>query len=326
MIKVAINGFGRIGRPTFRRIADNHRNLKVVAINDLADPKTLAHLLKYDSIYGRYENAEKALFDVKFFAEKDPANLPWGELGVDVVIESTGEFTDYDSAKKHIEAGAKKVIISAPCKSPDKIPSYMFGVNADKLDIKKYDIVDMASCTTNCLGPIAKVLNDNFKIKHGFMTTSHAYTNDQRILDLPHKDIRRARAAALNIIPTSTGAAKSIGRVIPELDGKLDGIALRVPIPTVSVLDLICEVEKKTTVEEVNSAFKKAAAEMKGILYAEEEKLVSTDFIGNTHSAIVDLSLTMVKDNMVKVLAWYDNEYGYACRLAEFAELVGNKL
>lgn len=326
MIKVAINGFGRIGRPTFRRIVDHHQNLRVVAINDLTDPKTLIHLLKYDSIYGRYEKAETAISGVKFFAEKDPVNLPWRDLMVDVVIESTGEFTEYDEAKKHIEAGAKKVIISAPSKDTDKIPSYMLGVNEDKLDVKKYDIVDMASCTTNCLGPIAKVLNDNFKIKKGFMTTNHAYTNDQKILDLPHKDIRRARAAALNIIPTSTGAAKSIGRVIPELEGKLDGIALRVPIPTVSILDLICEVEKETTVEEVNNAFRKAAKEMRGILYAEEEKLVSTDYIGNTHSAVVDLPSTMVKDNLVKVLAWYDNEYGYACRLAEFAELIGKRL
>jgi len=326
MVKIAINGFGRIGRPTFRRIIEHHPGLKVVAINDLTDPKTLAHLLRYDSVYGRYEKAEEALSDVKFFAEEDPASLPWGDLDIDVVIESTGEFTDYDGAKKHIETGAKKVIISAPCKDPDKIPSYMFGVNEDKLDIKKYDIVDMASCTTNCLGPVAKVLNDNFKIVKGFMTTSHAYTNDQRILDLPHKDLRRARAAALNIIPTSTGAAKSIGRVIPELEGKLDGIALRVPIPTVSVLDLICEVEKKTTAEEVNNAFRKAVKEMKGILDAEEAPLVSSDYIGNTHSAIVDLPSTMVNDNLVKVLAWYDNEYGYACRLAEFAELVGKKL
>ena len=326
MVKVAINGFGRIGRAAFRRIVDYHSNLKVVAINDLTDPKTLAHLLKYDSVYGRYEKAEKALADVKFFAEKDPADLPWKDLGVDVVIESTGEFTNYDSARKHVAAGAKKVIISAPSKDPDKIPSYMLGVNEDELDIKKYDIIDMASCTTNCLGPVAKVLNDNFKINKGFMTTSHAYTNDQKILDLPQKDLRRARAADLNIIPTSTGAAKSIGRVIPELEGKLDGIALRVPIPTVSVLDLICEVEKKTTAEEVNNVFKKAAQKMKGILAVEEAPLVSSDYIGNTYSATVDLPLTMVNDNLVKVLAWYDNEYGYACRLAEFAEFVGKKL
>jgi len=326
MVKVAINGFGRIGRATFRRIVDYHPNLKVAAINDLTDPKTLAHLLKYDSVYGRYEKAEEALAGVKFFAAKDPASLPWKDLDIDVVIESTGEFTNYDSAQKHVAAGAKKVIISAPSKDPEKIPSYMLGVNEDELDIKKYDVIDMASCTTNCLGPVAKVLNDNFKIVKGFMTTSHAYTNDQKILDLPHKDLRRARAADLNIIPTSTGAAKSIGRVIPELEGKLDGIALRVPIPTVSVLDLICEVEKKTTAEEVNNVFKKAAQKMKGILAVEEAPLVSSDYIGNTYSATVDLPLTMVNDNLVKVLAWYDNEYGYACRLAEFAEFVGKKL
>ncbi|MBI2626572.1 MAG: type I glyceraldehyde-3-phosphate dehydrogenase [Candidatus Nealsonbacteria bacterium] len=326
MLKIAINGFGRIGRPTLRRIIDHHPNLKVVAINDLTDPKTLTHLLKYDSIYGRHEKAEEVMAGIKFFAEKDPANLPWGDLGIDIVIESTGEFTNYDGAKKHIAAGAKKVIISAPCKDPDKIPSYILGVNEEQLDAKKNDIFDMASCTTNCLAPVAKVLNDNFKIVKGFMTTCHAYTNDQRILDLPHKDLRRARAADLNLIPTSTGAAKAIGRVIPELEGKLDGIAIRVPVPTVSVLDLICEVEKKTSAEEVNSSFKKTAQESKGILAVEKDPLVSSDYIGNTYSATVDLPLTMVKGNLVKVLAWYDNEFGYACRLAEFAELIGKKL
>lgn len=326
MLKIAINGFGRIGRPVFRRIIDHHPDLKVVAINDLADPKTLAHLLKYDSIYGRHEKSAEALADVKFFAEKDPAQLPWKDLGVDVVIESTGEFTGYDGAKKHIEAGAKKVIISAPSKDPDKIPSCVLGVNADELDVKKYDVLDMASCTTNCLAPVAKVLHDNFKIVKGFMTTAHSYTNDQRVLDLPHKDLRRARAAALNLIPTSTGAAKAIGKIIPELDGKLDGIAVRTPTSTVSVLDLVCEVEKKTSVEEVNSVFKKATEKTKGILAVEEAPLVSSDYIGNTYSATVDLPLTMVKDNLVKVLAWYDNEYGYACRLAEFVELIGKKL
>lgn len=326
MIKVAINGFGRIGRSTLRRIIDHHPNLKVVAINDLTDPKTLTHLLKYDSVYGRHEKAGEALAEVKFFAEKDPTSLRWHDLDIDIVIESTGEFTDYDGAEKHIAAGAKKVIISSPSKDPDKIPSYILGVNEGNLDVKKYDIMDMSSCTTNCLAQIAKVLNDNFKIIKGFMTTSHAYTNDQRILDLPHKDLRRARAADLNIIPTSTGAAKSIGKVIPELDGKLDGIALRVPIPTVSILDLICEVEKKTTVEEVNNAFKKAAEKLSGILAVEEAPLVSSDYIGNTYSAVVDLPLTMVKDNLVKVSAWYDNEFGYACRLAEFTEFVGKKL
>jgi len=339
-IKIAINGFGRIGRPTFRRILDNHPDLAVVAINDLTDTKTLAHLLKYDSLYGIYQRPvkfiENALLldgtrdgkSIKVLAETDPAKLPWKELGVDIVIESTGVFTNYEGAKKHLEAGAKKVIISAPSKNPEKIPSYILGVNAEKFDPQKDEICDMASCTTNCLAPVAKVLNDNFKIIRGFMSTIHSYTNDQRILDLAHKDLRRARAAALNIIPTSTGAAKAIGNVIPELKGKMDGIAFRVPTPTVSVLDLICEVEKKTTVEEVNYIFKKASQkkELKGILGIEDAPLVSSDYIGNSFSAIVDAPSTMVIENLVKVVAWYDNEWAYACRLAEFAEYVGKKL
>ncbi len=327
MVKVAINGFGRIGRLTFRRILDNHPQLRVVAINDLADKKTLAHLLKYDSIYGIYEKPFGP--EIKFFAEKDPANLPWKELGIDIVIESSGVFTDYEGAKKHLEAGAKKVIISAPSKDPDKIPSYVLGVNEDRLDLKKYDILDMASCITTCLAPLVKVLHDHFKIIKGFMTTTHAYTNNQRILDSPHKDLRRARAAAFNIIPTNPGAApQTIGKVIPELKGKLDGIALRVPTPTVSVLDLICQVGKKTIAEEVNYIFKKASQKkrLRGILGIEDAPLVSSDYVGNSFSAIVDASLTMVKDNLVKVVAWYDNEYGYACRLAELTELVGKKL
>ncbi len=328
MIKIAINGFGRIGRSAFRRIVEDHLGLKVVAINDLTDRKTLVHLLKYDSVYGHYSNAEKAMQGVKLFAEKDPANLPWKKLGIDVVLECTGVFRKYDDAKKHIKAGAKKVIISAPSKDPNKIPSYVLGVNADKLDLKKYDVLEMASCTTNCLAPVAKVLHETLGIVHGFMTTVHSYTNDQRILDLLHKDLRRARAAALNLIPTSTGAVKAIGNVLPELKGKLDGIAIRVPTPTVSILDLICEVKKRTSVKGINSAFVKAAKqkELKGILAVEKLPLVSSDYIGNTHSAIVDLENTMVQDNLVKVLAWYDNEYGYACRLAEFAEFVGKKL
>jgi len=317
---------GRIGRSTFRRILDSHPNLKVVAINDLIDPETLEHLLKYDSIYGKYGKAISS--QVKLSAEKDPANLPWKKLGVDIVLESTGVFTNYEGASKHIQAGAKKVIISAPCKSSDKIASYILGVNEDKLDLKKYDVLDMASCTTNCLAPVVKVLNDNFKIVKGFMTTIHSYTNDQKILDLPHKDLRRARAAALNIIPTSTGAAKAIGRVIPELDGKLNGIAIRIPTPTVSVLDLVCEVKKKITVNAVNAAFKTAVKSkgLKGILAVEDAPLVSTDYIGNTFSAIIDLPSTMVNGTMIKVLAWYDNEWGYACRLAEFAEFVGKRI
>lgn len=326
MIKVAINGFGRIGRPTFRHILDNHPNIKVVAINDLTDVKTLRHLLKYDSIYGVYDKSLGS--QVKFFAEKDPQNLPWKKLGVDVVLECTGIFTNYEGAKKHLRAGSKKVIISAPCKGPDKIPTHVLGVNEDKLDLKKYDILSMASCTTNCLAPVAKVLHDNFKIVKGFMTTIHSYTNDQNILDLPHKDLRRARAAALNIIPTSTGAAKAIGQVMPELEGKLDGIAIRVPTPTVSILDLICEVGKKTTVAQVNAAFKKAsqAKALKGILGVETAPLVSSDYISNSFSAVVDMPSTMVNGNLVKVLAWYDNEWAYASRLAQFAEYVGKRI
>ncbi|MDD2731708.1 MAG: type I glyceraldehyde-3-phosphate dehydrogenase [Candidatus Pacebacteria bacterium] len=333
MIKIAINGFGRIGRPVFRRILGSHPDLKVVAINDLTDTKTLSHLLKYDSIYRNYK--KKVSFDndeiivdndkFKVFSEPDPAKLPWKKLDIDIVLECTGFFTDLKGAKKHIEAGAKKVIISAPAKD-EEIPGFILGVNDQEFDIS-HQIIDMGSCTTNCLAPMAKVLNDNFKIIKGFMTTVHSYTNDQRILDLPHKDLRRARAAGLNIIPTTTGAAKSIGKMIPELKGKLDGIALRVPTPTVSVLDLIVETEKNTDIKEVNEAFKKAADErMKGILRIEELPLVSSDFIGDTYSAIVDESLTMVKDNLIKVVGWYDNEYGYASRLAEFCEFMGKRI
>ena len=333
MIKIAINGFGRIGRPTFRRILDNHPNLEVVAINDLTDPKTLAHLLKYDSLYGIYQRevkfGENSLIvdgkEFRIFAEKEPAKLPWKELKVDVVLECTGLFTSFEGAKKHLEAGAKKVIISAP---GEGTPSFVLGVNEEKYDPKKDDVVDMGSCTTNCLAPVVKVLHQNFEIIRGFMTTVHAYTNDQRILDLPHKDLRRARAAALNIIPTTTGAAKAIGKVIPELEGKLDGMAMRVPTPTVSVLDLICLVKRDTTKEEVNKIFKEASKsrELKGILRVEENPLVSNDFKGDPYSAIVDALSTMVKNNLIKVVAWYDNEFAYACRLAEFAEYVGKKL
>jgi len=322
-IKIAINGFGRIGRPTFRRILDNHPDLEVVAVNDLTDNETLEHLLKYDSLYGRYDKK----INSEMLAEKNPEKLPWKEMGVDIVLECTGVFRDLEGAKLHLKAGAKKVIISAPSKS-EGVPGFVLGVNEEKFDPQKDDIMDMGSCTTNCLAPIAKVLNDNFKIKKGFLTTVHSYTNDQRILDLPHKDLRRARAAGLNIIPTSTGAAKAIGKIIPELNGKLDGIAIRVPTPTVSILDLIVSAEKEATIEEVNQAFKDAAESerMKGILRTEKEPLVSSDFKGDTYSAIVDLPQTMVKGNLIKVLGWYDNEYGYACRLAEFAEFVGKKL
>jgi len=335
MVKIAINGFGRIGRPTLRRILDKHPDLEVAAINDLTDAKILAHLFKYDSLYGIYNKTVSFTEDsltvgdkkIKVFSEKEPKNLPWKNLGIDIVLECSGVFTEIEGAKQHLEAGAKKVIISAPSKSKE-MPTFVMGVNEEKYDSKKDNVISMASCTTNCLAPVAKVLNDNFKILRGFMTTSHSYTNDQRILDLPHKDLRRARAAAINIIPTSTGAASAIGRVIPELEGKLDGIALRVPTPIVSILDLICEVEKKTTSQEVNYIFKKASQQktLQGILGIEDAQLVSSDYKGNSFSAIVDSGLTMAKDNLVKVVAWYDNEWAYACRLAEFAEYIGKKL
>ncbi len=335
MTKVAINGFGRIGRQVFKRILETYPDLQVVAINDLTDTKTLAHLLKYDSSYGVLNKEVSAgdgviVVDGKEYAvlaEKNPENLPWKKLGVEIVLECTGLFTDKVSAQKHLDAGAKKVILSAPAKEKET-PGFILGVNSDTYDSKKVDIMDMGSCTTNCLAPVAKILNDNFGIVKGFMTTVHSYTNDQRILDLPHKDLRRARAAAVNIIPSSTGAAKAIGKMIPSLNGKLDGISLRVPTPVVSVLDLIVEVEKKVTKEEVNEAFKKAAQEahFKGIFKVESEELVSSDFKGDSYSSIVDESQTMVNDNMIKVLAWYDNEWGYSCRLAEFCNFVSRKM
>ena len=336
MIKIAINGFGRIGRAVLKRILDKHPDLEIATINDLTDPKTLAHLLKYDSLYGIYnkaiESAENSLLinkeEIKIFAKKDPINLPWKKMGIDIVLECTGAFRDYEGAKKHLKAGAKKVIISAPSKTPEKIPSFILGVNEEKFDGKKDEIMDMGSCTTNCLAPIVKILQDNFKITQGFMTTIHSYTNDQKILDLPHKDLRRARAAGINIIPTTTGATKAIGKVMPELEGKLNGIAMRVPLPVVSVIDLICQTEKKTSIEEVNYIFKKESQtdKLKGIFGIEDAPLVSSDYKGNSFSAIVDAGLTMAQDNLVKVVAWYDNEYGYACRLAEFAEYVGKKI
>jgi len=335
MVKIAINGFGRIGRPCLKNILQGDSNMEIVAINDLTDAQTLAHLLKYDSLYGQFSKSVKADEDnliiddkkIKVYAEKDPENLPWKKLGVDIVLECSGVFTEIDGAEKHIKAGAKKVIISAPTKSAE-IPMFILGVNEEKYDAKKDNIVSMGSCTTNCLAPIAKVINDKFKIVKGFMTTVHSYTNDQRILDLPHKDLRRARAAAQNIIPTTTGAASAIGKVIPEIDGKLDGIALRVPTATVSILDLVCQVENKTTAEDLNYILKKASGEdyLKGILGVEDAQLVSSDYKGNSFSAIVDASLTMAKDDLIKVVAWYDNEYAYACRLAEFAEYIGKKI
>jgi len=335
MTKIAINGFGRIGRPVFRRISDNHPDLEIVAINDLTDSKTLAHLLKYDSLYGIYDkeisSTEKSIKvngkEFPVFAEKDPLNLPWKSLGVDVVLECTGNFADVESNKKHLDAGAKKVIISAPPKSDD-IPTFVLGVNQEKYDAKKDNIVSMASCTTNSLAPIVKILHESLGIKKGLMTTIHSYTNDQKILDLPHKDLRRARAAALSIIPTSTGAAKVIGKIFPELKGKLDGISVRVPTPTVSLTDFSVNVSKNTTAEEVNEIFKKAsmAKEWQGIFKVEEAPLVSIDFRGNSYSSVLDLEFTKVCDDLVKILAWYDNEWGYSCRLAEFAEYIGKRI
>lgn len=330
-INVGINGFGRIGR-NFLRAAYGDADINIVAVNDITDAKTLGHLLKYDSIMGTFKgNVEvkesEIIVDgksIKVLSEKDHNNLKWGDLGVDVVVESTGlkHFTNKDEAKTHLKNGAKKVIISAPAKVCDA--TIVIGVNDKIYDPQKHNIISNASCTTNCLAPVAKVLLENFGIVKGFMTTIHAYTNDQRILDLPHSDLRRARAAALSMIPTSTGAAKAIGLVIPELSGKMDGFAMRVPTPNVSVVDLVIEAEKKPTKEEVNAAMKKAAeGPLKGILGYTEEELVSIDFRGNSNSSIFDAPYTNVKDNMIKVLSWYDNEWGYSVRLTDLVKLVG---
>jgi glyceraldehyde 3-phosphate dehydrogenase len=340
MVKIAINGLGRIGRIVLRNIVDNHPNVQIAAVNDLTDPKVLCHLLKHDSVYGGYKkdvtidagklkiSDKKSSKEIAVYAEMDPTKLPWKDLKIDIVLECTGKFTKYDDAKKHLDAGAGKVVISAPSKDADKVPSFILGVNDLDLDLSKYDVVDMGSCTTNCLAPITKVLQENWGIQRGFMTTIHAYTNDQRILDFAHKDLRRARAAALNIIPTTTGAAKTIGKVIPALLGKLDGISLRVPTPTVSVVDLVCELDRDVDVAAVNAALEAASAKgpLKGILGFEKEPLVSTDFVGCVYSSVVDASLTMANGNLVKVISWYDNEWGYATRLSDFTELIGKKL
>ncbi len=326
-VKVGINGFGRIGR-LFFRAAYRDPALEIVAVNDITDAKTLAHLLKYDSVHGRFDEAVEARGDglvvagkeVKVFAAKDPAELPWKKLGVQVVIESTGKFTDREGAEKHIKAGAERVIISAPAKDPDA--TFVMGVNEKTFDPAKHRIISNASCTTNCLAPLAKVLLDAFGIERGLMTTIHAYTNDQRILDLPHKDLRRARAAALSMIPTTTGAAKAVSLVIPQLKGKLDGMAIRVPTSNVSVVDLTVEVSKPTTAEQVNDAVKKAAeGPLKGILRYVDEPLVSVDFNHTPYSSEFDaLSTKVIEGKMVKVLAWYDNEWGYSCRTVDLAK------
>ena len=329
-VRVGINGFGRIGRNVFRAARGVEDGIEIVAVNDITDAATLAHLLDYDSIFGRYPGTV-AVGDggivvdgtpVAVFAERDPAKLPWGDLGVDVVIESTGLFTDRDKAAAHLTGGAKKVIISAPAKGPDL--TVCLGVNDGAYDPARHDVISNASCTTNCLAPLAKVLLDGFGLEQGFMTTCHAYTNDQRILDLPHSDLRRARAAALSIIPTSTGAARAIGEVLPELKGKLDGIALRVPVPDGSVVDLTCQVSRPTSVDEVNAAFRTAAESgpLVGILGYTEDPIVSRDIVGDSRSSLVDGALTMVNGTAVKVVSWYDNEWGYSCRLAELARRV----
>jgi len=327
-MKVGINGFGRIGRLVFRRILEVG-DVDVVAVNDLTSAEVLAHLLKYDSVHGTIPNEVKATGDaiivdgkeIKVLAQKDPAQLPWKDLGVDLVIESTGKFRDREKASLHLQAGAKKVIITAPAKGQDI--TVVMGVNEKMYDKNNHHIISNASCTTNCLAPIVKVLHDNFNIQKGFMTTIHAYTNDQVILDFPHKDLRRARAAAMSMIPTSTGAASAIGEVIPELKGKLDGIAIRVPTPDVSIVDFAALVEKETTKEEVNAALKAAAeGPMKGILAYCEAPLVSMDFLHDAHSSIVDAQLTNVKGNLVKVFSWYDNEWGYSCRVVDLAKYV----
>jgi len=330
MTKIAINGFGRIGRCVLKAAIKEGLDLDFVAINDLADNKTLAHLFKYDTAYGVFDGVvsvdENGMVvngkKIVMLAEKDPEKLPWKDLGVDVVLDCTGVFKDREGLGKHLKAGARKVIMSAPAKD-DTIPSYVLGINDS--EYKGEDIIDMGSCTTNCLAPLVKILEKEFGIVKGFMTTIHSYTNDQNILDLPHKDLRRARAAAENIIPTTTGAAKAIGKVIPSVKGKMDGIAVRVPTPVVSLVDLVCELKKETTVNEVNSVFDKYSdeGEMKGIFYVEKDPLVSSDFIGNSFSSIFDPEYTKVNGNMVKLMSWYDNEWGYSCRLAELVEKIG---
>ncbi|MBI5198341.1 MAG: type I glyceraldehyde-3-phosphate dehydrogenase, partial [Nitrospirae bacterium] len=331
-IRVGINGFGRIGRNFFRS-AVQQKDIEIVAVNDLTDSKTLAHLLKYDSIFGimpeEIKAKDKSLIvggkPLEVLAERDPANLPWGKLGVDFVVESTGLFESREQAEKHLKGGAKKVIISAPAKGPDI--TIVMGVNESKYLAHKHHIISNASCTTNCLAPIAKVLLNSFGIVRGLMTTIHSYTNDQKLLDLPHKDLRRARAAALSMIPTTTGAARALSLVIPELEGKMDGMSIRVPTPDVSVVDLVAEVEKDVTEEEVRNAMKKAASgKMKGILEYSEEPLVSIDLKGNPHSSIVDGTLTKVIGNrMVKVISWYDNEWGYSTRIKDLILFMAGK-
>jgi len=329
-VRVGINGFGRIGRNVFRAARDRGEGIEIVAVNDITDAATLAHLLKYDSVHGRFpgevgHNDDGLVVDgapVKVLAERDPAALPWSDLGVDVVIESTGIFNSGEKAGKHLAAGAKKVIISAPATDPDI--TVCIGVNDNEYDASKHNVISNASCTTNCLAPLVAVLHSTFGLERGFMTTTHAYTNDQKILDLPHKDLRRARAAAVNVIPTSTGAAKAIGLVIPEMQGRLDGISMRVPVSDGSATDLVALLGRETSKDEVNEAFRAAAASgpLAPVLDYSDEPLVSSDIIGQHWSSIFDSKLTMVNGNLVKVVSWYDNEWGYSCRLADLMQKV----
>jgi glyceraldehyde 3-phosphate dehydrogenase len=337
--RIAINGFGRIGR-CFLRAAMADKNFgtiaNIVAVNDLADAKTLAHLFKYDSTFGRYagnvqSKEDEIIIDghsLKVLAEKDPSRLPWKDLKIDIVIESTGKFNDAKEATKHLTAGAKKVIISAPANNPDA--TVLIGINDNLYDQTKHNVISIASCTTNCLAPVLKTIHDKFGIERGYMTTCHAYTNDQRILDLPHKDLRRARAAMMSIIPTSTGAAKAIGSVIPSLNGKMDGMALRVPVSNGSIVDMVLTLQKDVTKEEVNQALKDSSNdELKGIMAYTEEPIVSSDIIGESHSSIVDGLSTMVlgkKNNLVKIMSWYDNEWSFACRLIDLVKFICNKM
>lgn len=332
-IRVGVNGFGRIGRNFWRAVAAGGSDIEIVAVNDLTDTKTLAHLLKYDTVLGTLEGDVEVGDDfirvgdksIKVLAQRDPAQLPWSDLNVDVVIESTGHFTKAEDAKKHIAAGAKKVIISAPAKGEDL--TVVMGVNDDKYDAANHHVISNASCTTNCVAPMAKVLLDSFGVKQGLMTTVHAYTNDQVILDFPHKDLRRARAAAQNIIPTTTGAAKATALVIPELQGKLDGMAMRVPVPDGSVTDLVVTLEREVTKDEVNAAFKAAAeGPLKDVLLYTEDEIVSSDIVGTSPSCTFDSKLTMAFGNQVKIVGWYDNEWGYSNRLVDLAKLVGSGL
>ena len=333
-VKVGINGFGRIGRDVVRAARDSGADLEVVAVNDITTAATLAHLLKYDSVFGRYPGtvcaeSEAIVVDgrpIRVFAEREPKNLPWGDLGVDIVIESTGHFTDAVKARAHLDSGARKVVITAPAKNEDI--TICMGVNDDAYNPSDHDVISNASCTTNCLAPVAKVLSDTFGIEAGFMTTVHAYTGDQVILDAPHKDLRRARAAGLSIIPTTTGAAKAVALVLPELKGKFHGLALRVPVPDVSLVDLTLTLSTAATVEGINAAMREAAGTwLAGILAVSDEPLVSADFIKDSHSSIFDaLSTMMIGDHMAKVLAWYDNEWGYSCRVVDLVQHIAGKL